>query len=381
MNGQRPLNIALLRRRLDHSGGGAEKVANRFVREFLRRGHRITFFGEEASEEARQGIEWVKIPKTGMASSPTTRFHRNVQSALEPRRHCYDIVYSMCRTYPADIFRVTEQLHAEWLPLNYPFPMQLMPRHRSILRLEKAALNPENIRHVVTNSRLIMDQVIKDYDFPAGQISRIPNGVDRSAFYPAATEEKALLRRELEWSEDQLVLLFVATKFRTKRLDLAIKAVGGLDEPLRKKLLLAVVGGDRSEPYARLAGQCGIEIRFMGKADAMRRFYAAADLLYYPSPYEPFANVCLEAAACSLPVLTTRLNGSSELVTSGMGGYVVAGIDSVAEIRSALSDYARKSGEQRRDMGATILKATEEYSWERHTDLLEQLFYRVRKEK
>jgi len=380
MNSTRPLNIALLRRSIIPGNGGAERVAARFIREFLRRGHRITVFGEEIADEVKDGIEWVQVPKAGFASSGTTRFHHNVQPLVDLRRHYYDIVYTMCRTYPADVFRVTEQLHAEWLPLNYPRPLQLLPRHRSLLKLEKAMFDPNHIRHVVVISELIRKQILARYHFPDEFITRIPNGIDRDLFFPATPEEKSRLRRELDWPEDKQILLFVSANFRTKRLDLAIQAAAGLDDNQKKQILMVVVGGSRPDAYRRQAENAGLAIRFTGKATAMRQYYAAADLLYYPSPYEPFANVCLEAAACALPILTTAMVGAAELVTPGINGYVVDRLENVAAIRTALTAFLALPAESRRQMGESICAVTAAYSWERHADLLEQLFFRLRKQ-
>jgi len=378
------LKIAFIRRRVDSAGGGAEKVAARFIEEFSRRGHRITFFGEETRNfpDGSLPCKWLKVPKRGLAFSPTARFHRQAQKLLDPRRAQFDIVYSMCRTWPVDVFRVTEQLHAEWLNRNYSVLARLNPRHRGILTLEKRCFIPRNVRMVVTNSRLVMHQVIEHYQYPPDRIRVVPNGVDRDRYYPVSGEpEKLALRRALNWPEDKIILLFAAVDFRTKRLDLALAALGGIEERLRRRMLVAVVGGDHPEPYRKQAAELGIDIVFPGRSNSMRQFYAAADLLYYPSPYEPFANVCLEAAACGLPVLTTALNGSSELVEHGRGGYVVDRIEADAEIRAAINDFLELPPAARQDMGRTICAAGEPYSWKFHADLLEEIFYQVREEK
>ena len=377
------LKIAFIRRRVDSAGGGAEKVAAKFIEEFTRRGHRITFFGEEI-RNFPDGLpcRWEKVSKRGLAFSPTVRFHRQVQRLLGKRRNQFDIIYSMCRTFPADVFRVTEQLHIEWLRRNYSLLAQFNPRHRGILNLERRCFIPENVRTVVTNSRLVMRQVIDHYEFPPERIRVVPNGVDRDKYYPVSSErEKNALRRALNWPEDKIILLFAAVDFKTKRLDLALTALAGLEESRRRQVLVAAVGGDEPSPYREQAERMGISITFPGRSTCMRQFYAAADLLYYPSPYEPFANVCLEAAACGLPVLTTALNGSSELVEHDRGGYVIDNIEADAQIRAALNDFLELTPEARLTMGKTIQAAGEPYNWKFHADLLEEIFYQVREEK
>ena len=56
---------------------------------------------------------------------------------------------------------------------------------------------------------------------------------------------------------------------------------------------------------------------FVGPVDDPVPYYAAADALVLPSFYDPFGLVVLEAAACGLPVVTSRVNGASELLSEG----------------------------------------------------------------
>lgn len=374
---RKPLEIALLRRRFHPGRGGAENVAAEFVRRFSARGHRISFFGEKCIQTEECQVRWIKVPEALFSSSGTTGFARNSQLTLEPLRERFDIIYSMCRTFPVDVFRVTEQLHTEWLPMAYNPLAMLNPRHFRITRLERHCFRPENVRMVVTNSKLVRNQVLSRFDYPGERIEVIPNGVDHKRFCPAEFGEKERLRQELGIPEDKQVLLFVAAKFKTKRLDLALDALGGLEPEHKRNVVLVVVGGDDPAPYRRRIAASGLEVMFTGVGEDMRSFYCAADLLYYPGLYEPFANVCLEAAACALPVLTTSLNGSSELVESGSGGYLVKTPSDYPAIRAALTDFLSMPEDTRLRMGVDILEKSSGYTWERHAQMLEELFYKV----
>ena len=55
----------------------------------------------------------------------------------------------------------------------------------------------------------------------------------------------------------------------------------------------------------------------------MRDAYFAADFLVHPTFYDPCSLVVLEALACGLPMITTRANGASELMTPPREGYVI----------------------------------------------------------
>ena len=378
------MKIALLRRKFDaNGGGGAEKVAVNFAREFMQRGHSVTVFSEKFDSGQGAGPDWVKVPKGGIASlSGTAAFHKNVQKLL--KEHKFDIVYTMCRTFPTDVFRVTEQLHAEWMPVGYSKLACLNPRHRSILRLERLALSPLNTRHVVTNSELVKRQVAERFGYPEHRISVVRNGVDRQIFFPVETPaEKEKLRQNLELPAAKLILLFAAGNFRIKGLESAMRAIAGLEAETRDRALIVVLGGDDSRPWLKLAADLDLadKVLFVGRQKNMRDYYAASDLLLYPSMYEPFANVCLEACACALPVLTTRLNGSSELVEHGINGYLVDNAECVKEMTVGIEAFAALSENARSEFSSAARDAANDYSWERHADDLENIFIKLMEHK
>jgi UDP-glucose:(heptosyl)LPS alpha-1,3-glucosyltransferase len=72
----------------------------------------------------------------------------------------------------------------------------------------------------------------------------------------------------------------------------------------------------------------------------------------FPTLYDPFANVCLEALACGLPVVTTTTNGASEIIGEGREGYVIPGeVEGMAEaIAEAVAGYAALAPGRRRQV-------------------------------
>ena len=123
----------------------------------------------------------------------------------------------------------------------------------------------------------------------------------------------------------------------------------------------------------------GDKIFFAGKQNEMQKYYAVSDLLVYPSLYEPFANVCLEACACGLPVLTTSQNGSCELIEHGKNGYIIENANKVTEMSELISNYYKLSNSEKIDMSQKAYETIDGYEWSAHVDDLELIFKDITK--
>jgi UDP-glucose:(heptosyl)LPS alpha-1,3-glucosyltransferase len=374
------MKIALIRRKFTLTpNGGAEKYACRVAEELLKRGHCLEVFAEKFQGEESENLKWRKVPKGLMAMiSPTYSFHRQVQKII--RHNEFDLVYSLCRTWPADVCRITEQLHAEWLLINYGRLAEYNPRHRSILNLEKQVYQQKHTPWLITNSSLVKNQLNSRFAYPSENIKVIYNGIDRDCFFPSGDDsERLAIRKKLNLPEDNSILLFPAGNFKIKGLASAIRALGRLPDEMKEKYTLCVAGGDNPEKYQKLAGELGVaeKVIFIGARKDMRNCYIASDLLLYPSLYEPFANVCLEAFACGLPVLTTALNGSSEIVEDGASGYIVEHGSDIDNIKLCLEKFNSLSEPDRQKMSEVAIKTSTGFSWQKHVDELEKLFAQI----
>jgi UDP-glucose:(heptosyl)LPS alpha-1,3-glucosyltransferase len=96
-------------------------------------------------------------------------------------------------------------------------------------------------------------------------------------------------------------------------------------------------------------------VRFVGPVTDVTPWYHAADVLLLPTLYDPFANVCLEALASGLPVVTTAANGAAEALTTDTGvvvedaqdvDAVARGVELVLSWRRTRVDACRARAEQ-----------------------------------
>lgn len=317
------MEICVIRRRAGIGLGGAEGYCHRLCAFISSQGVKVRLLSEYCHPELAQAVDWVPIPTSLRGSTARNLlFHHRVQQRLGmfPRA----VSYALSRTYPVDAYRITDPLHAHTVATRYQGRLlgvltRIGPRHRVLLRLERGAV--EGSRALVAISRLDQRLVKKYYGVDQARIEVIYNGVDQGLFSPARAEERQVMRSRLGVGPDESLYLFAGNDFERKGLDTLIKALAPHTHPWR----LLVAGGDRPAPFVRLARRLEIEgkVTFMGKVSSMAELYRAADLFIFPTRYDPFGNVHLEALSSGVPVITTAQAGGAEVIKEGENGFVL----------------------------------------------------------
>jgi UDP-glucose:(heptosyl)LPS alpha-1,3-glucosyltransferase len=84
-------------------------------------------------------------------------------------------------------------------------------------------------------------------------------------------------------------------------------------------------GRDETRPFRRLVRELGIadSVTFAGSVPDPAACYAAADVLLFPTTFDSFAIVTVEAMSAGTPVITTIQNGGSEIIEEGRNGWVL----------------------------------------------------------
>ncbi len=182
------------------------------------------------------------------------------------------------------------------------------------------------------------------------EVDVIPNGVDGDIFRPAVNRDPIRLRLGLP--VDRLVALCVGNLKPVKGHEVLLKAIGGLGTAQRT-LTLVLVGEDfQGGRLQRLAERLPrqVEARFVGRQDDPLPWYQAADLFVLPSRWEGMSNALLEAMACGLPVIATRVGGNVDLVNHEETGLMVPP-ENPTELSQAIARL-RSDDELRRRLGA-----------------------------
>jgi len=295
----------------------------------------------------------------------------------------FHVVHSMERIFRQDIFRASDGINPIQLLVKYRNPLirrlkAIGPRRLALMYLEKQIFLGGACRYVITNSHLVKKQIVTYYGLDPEKIFVIYNPVDLVRFNPANRNyHNARLRAELGIELNDTILLFVANDFRLKRLDMVIDA---LNQSQDTSLKLLVVGAGKKGPYLKRAYQHGLgrQVYFLGRRADIERFYGAADIFILPTLYDPFANVCLEAMASGVPVITSNNNGASELIKDGVNGYILNQL-AASELTKKISLLKDKT--LRSKMALEARKAAESLTFNAHMTQLLDLYERVKREK
>jgi glycosyltransferase involved in cell wall biosynthesis len=172
------------------------------------------------------------------------------------------------------------------------------------------------------------------YDVDPARITMIPCGFAPDELVPIRRDEA---RRRLGLAPDRPIALQLGRMVARKGVDNVIRAVAIARREHGVDPLLVVVGGNSDAPdreatpeigrlmdIARDEG-IGEHVKFVGRRsrERIRDFYCAADVFVTTPWYEPFGITPVEAMACGVPVIGSRVGGIQYTVQHGRTGFLV----------------------------------------------------------
>ncbi len=364
----RPLRIALVIERSGAGTGGAENVAWQVASGLARAGDEVTLVTRRGGAPPGVALRRVRAA-SGWRPLRLLSFSH---AAARATASGFDIVQSFSRTLHQDVFRAGGGSHADYLERCYGPTRarlrRLSPRHATQLWIERRVFSdPRQI--VLCNSRFVRDDIAWRYGVPEERLPVIRNGVDLARFHPDQRARTGARLREELGVGTQRVWLLVGSGFVRKGLDVALAALAASGDP---EAQLWVAGRDDPAPWRRRAAQLGVQqrARFLGPRSDPEALYAAADALLLPTRYDAFANVCLEAAAAGLPVVTSSANGAAEIAREA--GIVVEESTDVAGFARALDLLADPA--LRASYGKAGRALAERHGWDDHVAALRALY-------
>jgi L-malate glycosyltransferase len=166
-------------------------------------------------------------------------------------------------------------------------------------------------------------------------IAVIPNFLDCGVFQRTDARE---LRRRFSRDESSRVVIHVSNFRPVKRIDAVVAIFARICRQVPARLLLVGDGPELGTVY-RVSRELGVSDRIdaVGAQEAIIPLLSAADVFLLPSSQESFGLAALEAMACEVPVVASRVGGLPEVIEHGVSGFLHAPDDIDAMACSAVS--------------------------------------------
>ena len=228
---------------------------------------------------------------------------------------------------------------------------------RSYLPITRYAIQESD--GVTSISNYLKEKTLEDFGITR-PIEVIPNFVNCDVYTPIKDEAARAEARKRLAVPDEAILMHLSNFRPVKRVVDVVKIFAQVVREIPAQLVLVGDGPDRSAAEW-LAHDLEIhdKVHFLGKQERVNELLPLADLMLMPSELESFGLAALEAMACKVPSIATRVGGVPELIDDGVTGllYPVGNVEEMAagaigllkdrDRLEAMRDAARKTAQKR----------------------------------
>lgn len=169
-----------------------------------------------------------------------------------------------------------------------------------------------------------IEENLKSDGISQNKIKRIANFIDFTQFFPLSAESKIGLKEKLGFRNVPLVM-FSGRFIQRKGINFLLQAWKNVVKVSPESKLLLLGDGPMLQNMRNSASQLEIKdsVYFLGHTHQILDFLRASDIFVLPSLQEGMPNSLLEAMACGLPVVATRIGGVVDVVKDGENGVLV----------------------------------------------------------
>ncbi|WP_374165175.1 glycosyltransferase family 4 protein [Arcticibacter sp. MXS-1] len=254
---------------------------------------------------------------------------------------------------------------------------------------ERLLIEEETIRKadkIIAECPQDREDLIEYYNASARKITVIPCGFSPEEFRPM---DKSEARKLLNLHDNEYILLQLGRMVPRKGVDNVIRSLEHLRET-DKRVRLVIVGGETDVPdpetcpeLARLqaiAAEKGVSasVTFVGRRNrnALKYYYAAADIFITTPWYEPFGITPLEAMACGTPVIGSNVGGIKYSVIDGKTGFLVPPNDPPV-LAERINEMLADKSLLKRMSRESLKRVNTMFTWENVAKMTGNLYERV----
>jgi glycosyltransferase involved in cell wall biosynthesis len=164
------------------------------------------------------------------------------------------------------------------------------------------------------------------------QVKTIPNGIDTNKFSPVSSEQKHRIRQRLSLPKDRTIFSFTGRLAASKGVLLLIRAWKDLVQQYPGIHLVVVGSGTTKLSFDSCEEELvnyikthslGATVTLTGQVDNVQAYLQASDAFVFPSDYEGFGLAIVEALACALPAVITRVGVANEYIQDYQNGILI----------------------------------------------------------
>jgi N-acetyl-alpha-D-glucosaminyl L-malate synthase BshA len=348
--------------------GGSGIVGSELGRDLAARGHNVHFISSVLPTRVTELNERVHFHEVEMMSYPLFE-HQPYDLALATkmatvaRAEKLDLLhvhYAIPHSISAILAResIKEKRYVPVITTLHGTDITLVGADRSYLPITRYGLQQSD--GVTAVSRFLKKATIETFDFD--EVEVIPNFICPQHY---VRTPDAPLRAELAPNGETL-LVHVSNFRSVKRPADCIDILSKAREQEHNVRLVMVGDGPELSSVKHLAKTLGVSesVAFVGKKSNIADYLGVADIFLLPSELESFGLAALEAQACELPVIATRIGGIPEVVSEGETGF----LSDVGDVTKMAEDTIRllKDPDMRHSFGRRGRElAVERYSTEK----------------
>ena len=247
--------------------------------------------------------------------------------------------------------------------VNWPQIVHRRLFYRLIATLEPYVYSRADVCIAAVSNQIGND--LKRFCGRSDEVTVIYGGIDLKCFSPQSRARlRGASRKALSIRDEEFVLLFIGNDWRNKGLNCLLSAMAEVTD---QRLRALIVGTDNPAPFRPLIAQLRLEghVQFCPLRADVEQYYAAADAYIGPSLEDAFAQPPAEAMACGLPVITSRRNGGSEMITHGRDGLILENPTDSKGLADMICDLMADAS-LRNCLGAGAAETARRYTWERN---------------
>lgn len=348
--------------------GGSGIVGSELGRDLAARGHNVHFISSVLPTRVTELNDRVHFHEVEMMTYPLFE-HQPYDLALATkmatvaraeRLDLLHVHYAIPHSISAILAResIKEKRYIPVITTLHGTDITLVGADRSYLPITRYALQQSD--GVTAVSKFLKKATIETFDFD--EVEVIPNFICQSHYRKVPDSP---LRGELAPNGEKL-LVHVSNFRPVKRPGDCVEIFARVKKEFENVRLIMVGDGPERSAVKYLAEKLGVngDAVFVGKKGNIADYLGASDIFLLPSELESFGLAALEALACELPVIATRVGGVPEVVTDGETGFLsdIGDVEKMAEdtLRLLRDDEMRRSyGKRGREL------AIERYSTEK----------------